>query len=579
RRAIDLLRARPALVNARGAAGTTPLMEAALYGDARLLKTLLELGGDPNRRNDRGSTALLWAVDDAAKVRLLLDAGADPNAGTDFGQAALLQAAGGPLPVVKLLVARGAEVTQPALNVAARDNPEVLRLLLARLPDKGDAAMTALRTGCTACFAQFPASAQLTRGLLMLLPVAGAGQERALSIALERQADVNARDAKRRTPLMMAAISEVAPPTLVADLIGRGADVHATSGEGLNALDYAMRLGRPPLIEAFVAAGARPTTQPAPARATTAPAADARSAILRSVPMLQKSSQVFYDKGGCVSCHHNLLGIVTTRTLHARGLPFDTALEAREIKTLVDDMATSRDQALQGIVVPGGLYTTTGYILMSLDTAGHAPDASTDALVRLLRRSQMRDGSWVSPVRPPSESSVMTATALALRGLRRYGDARDRGDRVAAARALAWLRATRPTNNNEDRTFRLLGLVWGEARASEIQAAMNDLLATQRTDGGWAQLEYRDSDAYATGQALVALHDAGVAVDSPAYLRGLRYLLDTQLADGSWWVRTRSLFTQHYFESGFPHGRDQFISAAATHWAVQALAWSVPPGS
>jgi len=37
-------------------------------------------------------------------------------------------------------------------------------------------------------------------------------------------------------------------------------------------------------------------------------------------------------------------------------------------------------------------------------------------------------------------------------------------------------------------------------------------------------------------------------------------------------VRSRGFGFQPYFETGFPHGRDQFISAAATSWAVMALA-------
>ena len=97
----------------------------------------------------------------------------------------------------------------------------------------------------------------------------------------------------------------------------------------------------------------------------------------------------------------------------------------------------------------------------------------------------------------------------------------------------------------------------------------------KKSDGGWAQLDYRASDAYATGQVLVALHEAGVSARSPAYQRGVRYLLDTQLADGSWLVPSRTLPTQIYFESGFPHEVHQFISAAGTQWATQALAWSV----
>lgn len=80
------------------------------------------------------------------------------------------------------------------------------------------------------------------------------------------------------------------------------------------------------------------------------------------------------------------------------------------------------------------------------------------------------------------------------------------------------------------------------------------------------------SDAYATGQALVALREAGtMAVTDPAYRRGVEYLLSTQLEDGSWYVRSRAIPFQPYFESGFPHGLDQWISAAATNWATRAL--------
>jgi hypothetical protein len=32
---------------------------------------------------------------------------------------------------------------------------------------------------------------------------------------------------------------------------------------------------------------------------------------------------------------------------------------------------------------------------------------------------------------------------------------------------------------------------------------------------------------------------------------------------------------QPYFEAGFPHGRNQFISAAATSWAAIGLAYTL----
>src|SRR5262249_50305479 len=78
--------------------------------------------------------------------------------------------------------------------------------------------------------------------------------------------------------------------------------------------------------------------------------------------------------------------------------------------------------------------------------------------------------------------------------------------------------------------------------------------------------------AYATGLALCALHQGGgVAVDHAAYRRGVEFLLRTQMADGSWFVASRSFALVEYSRSGFPHGHSQFISAAATCWATMAL--------
>jgi len=76
---------------------------------------------------------------------------------------------------------------------------------------------------------------------------------------------------------------------------------------------------------------------------------------------------------------------------------------------------------------------------------------------------------------------------------------------------------------------------------------------------------------------LIALHQAGAIEPSDkAYQRGVIYLLNTQLADGSWHVKSRALKFQPYFQSGFPYGHDQWISSAGTAWAATALALSLP---
>ena len=47
-----------------------------------------------------------------------------------------------------------------------------------------------------------------------------------------------------------------------------------------------------------------------------------------------------------------------------------------------------------------------------------------------------------------------------------------------------------------------------------------------------------------------------------------------QQQDGSLHVATRALTFQPYFESGFPHGHDQWISQAGTAMAAIALSFA-----
>jgi hypothetical protein len=108
---------------------------------------------------------------------------------------------------------------------------------------------------------------------------------------------------------------------------------------------------------------------------------------------------------------------------------------------------------------------------------------------------------------------------------------------------------------------------------------MRELLDVQRSDGGWSDLASMDSTAYATGKALFALHTAGLPATDAAYQRGVQYLMATQMQDGSWHVRTRAAGFQPYFDNGFPHDVDQWISASATSWATLALAVAAPSAS
>jgi hypothetical protein len=65
-------------------------------------------------------------------------------------------------------------------------------------------------------------------------------------------------------------------------------------------------------------------------------------------------------------------------------------------------------------------------------------------------------------------------------------------------------------------------------------------------------------------------------VSDPVYQRGVKWLLGNQQQDGSWYVPTRALGFQPWFDSGFPHAHDQWISAAGTNWAAMALMYAAP---
>src|SRR5262249_7483659 len=133
-----------------------------------------------------------------------------------------------------------------------------------------------------------------------------------------------------------------------------------------------------------------------------------------------------------------------------------------------------------------------------------------------------------------------------------------------------WLTKQTP-KTTEDKAFHLRALVEGKMDDDEIKKARTALVAEQRSDGGWAQLPDLQSDTYATGIVLTALHRSGLRAGNPTYRKGVEFLLKTQQSDGGWLVTTRSRPVQVFFDNGDPGGKSQFISTTATNWAILAL--------
>lgn len=316
------------------------------------------------------------------------------------------------------------------------------------------------------------------------------------------------------------------------------------------------------------------------ARATEPPAnspEEIKAAVGKALPLLLRGAEGHVAKRSCFACHNQALPMLAFTTARPRGFSVRDEDLKKQTEFIAEFLERNQEEYRQG-KGQGGQVDTAGYALFTLELGGWKPDATTEAVVEyLLLRDKDRDHWRTTSVRPPSEVSDFTPTYFALRALRKWGvsEQKERVEkRVETVRG--WLLKARATDT-EDRVFRLWGLQESGADDKEIRSAARELIQSQREDGGWGQTDSMDSDAYATGSALVVLHQAGgLATSDPVYQRGITFLLKTQRDDGSWLVRSRSKPFQTYFESGFPHGKDQFISMAATGWAATALALACP---
>lgn len=589
---VDIASDTPELLNARGTDGSTPFMVAALYGDASLVSRLIALGGDPNIGNDAGVTALIWAATDPAKVRILVDAGADVNARSDNARTPLFAAATrhGNAGVLELLIEQGAEVNPPNLGPAdstplveaARvGDAEMVRLLVDRGADAravgGMALTAAFLTRCGECVDRLVAegldASAFTEALFATVPDGNIDTARFL---LDHGADLDARDPFGRTPLMYAVASDLLPLDIVRLFVERGADVNAISNrDNETPLGIARRRGPTPIVDFLVSVGATAPPDRAPQLAVLETNA-IEDAIGRSIPLLQAADRSFTARSGCVSCHNNSIPAMAISLARSGGFPVDEQVAQGQVIENAGVLARAREQFRQGIsLIDIADVPIFSYVLIGQAGEGYEPDATTDAVVMHLERHQLPDGHWPGPlssVRPPLTNGVIGWTALGLRAIQLYPPNVDRDRWVDAVdRAAAWLATDAQPRTTGDRAWRLLGLAWADRDPSAIEEATAELLALQRDDGGWAELDTLASGPFETGQALVALEAAGVPVSDAAYQRGVRFLVNSQLADGSWFVQTRALGFQPYFDNGFPHQLSQWISGAATSWATMAL--------
>ncbi len=599
-----------ALLDQKGSAnitddrGITPLMYAAEIGSADALRLLIDRGADVNAQNAFGSTALMWSVSDSAKVRLLLDHGAQVNTAARSGRTALIIAAftNPSAEVVRLLLDKGAKVgvmdsrhvtplnaatfgndtatvrlllearadidtpdtfigLTPLMNAAGNRNVEAVKLLLAKGAKVNAVSKTEglpkIQTGTV----EFG-------GWTPLLMAAAFGPPEAVKALLDASARIDAQDYRGFTPLMLAVGTDRYDRRTVNMLMAHGADLRPANHAGETALDWADKFGDREVIRAL---GGSPEDLAKPVRLSDE-MPDARTAIARSMRLLDSTTDQFFHKSGCFACHEQPPAEFAAAAARAKGIPVDEKASHQRVLQIT---STINPAALEGAAALGGADNNL-YSVEALVRGGYPHNRITDFLAANLAMSQGGDGGWHLPgySRSPLQDSDFSRTAMAMRALKTYGPpGRVNEMKQRMERGKQWLMHAEPVIL-EDMDMRLAGVAVAGASPVELRKLAEPILALQRPDGGWAQRRGFPSDAYATGMTLWALNEAGVVRRDA---KGVKFLLGTQSADGSWHVVSRATKFQQYFESGFPYGQDQWISTMATGWAVNALALSIEP--
>jgi ankyrin repeat protein len=603
-------------LNTPDASGRTPLMQAAAFGNIETLRVLLDAGAEVNARNRADATALLWAAGDPEKARLLIERGADVKLQSKQGRTPLMVAASRPanssvvalllakgadpraqdrlgttvlslacrfgdLESVKLLLRAGAEPNVPdslgrtSLSAAAvGGNPEIVRLLIQHGADVHVATRRPAPSVIPVSVTIQKHGPPTGRGVTPLHYAAAFGPLESVQMLLKAGANVNVQDDRRLAPLSFAVATEYPSLSIVRALIGAGAEVNTPDNFGDTPLDWAEKFGNPQIIAELKRAGAKNGKKYESPRLTGQDTREPAVALARATKLLETSAAEFFKGSGCVSCHHQNLIARAQISARAAGVSINEATLIEQTLQMKAQWIPLQESFLQAIL-PGGGASRLAENLLGLKAANYAPDGITDAAVAAIARSQMPDGSWASGEvqhRPPIAQSVFASTARVIHALQDYAiPARKDEFAERISRACAWLLKTRPVTT-EDHSMRLWGLKQSGAPRHEIRKAANSLLALQRADGGWGGNRHMKSDAYATGVAMTVLVESGaLAVSTGPHRRGMHFLLSSQFPDGSWHVRSRSIKFQPYFESGFPFGHDQWISTAATAWAVRAI--------
>jgi len=318
------------------------------------------------------------------------------------------------------------------------------------------------------------------------------------------------------------------------------------------------------------------------------PAAGAQAAVHKALLFLASDMRTWRQERRCAACHHGPMYVWAANVARQQGYAVDDADVAETTQWLV----SSDEARIFPKAAPSGgnkprLSQATIYLAHALNMLPADEPARKEGWKRIaehLAAAQDDDGSWTGPAgRPPIFGSAEIVTRLAEIAVAESGPTTTANTadvpRLAdsspldgpRSRARAWL----VRSPSEDSHQALALQLWSEGVRSQTNRTEKNgdggifakrLSELQRADGGWSQSPELPSDAFATGQTLLAFHRYGVEGNDDRVKRAIAFLARTQNANGTWPIKSRIDPA-----TGKPAQNLNPITYAATAWATLGL--------
>ncbi len=339
----------------------------------------------------------------------------------------------------------------------------------------------------------------------------------------------------------------------------------------------------------LITAACASTSEPDGVREQSARADEPMAAVFlaeNAAKSLDASAAMWLKHYSCLQCHAAMMHPVARRAL-ARTVATPTEVQAFVESSVREVWPTKgvRYDHLKGktLLMHGDMPPATEPISFALGLAyadhdcGKVVSPTTRAVLLKLVSRQRSDGGFniardgVPEMLHEFDQALLAAIAI---GIAPGGLAQEEPFKGAVDGIRRYIRE-HPASCAWQRGM----MLWAEFAAggfldaSAKRQALKELLALQRPDGGWAlpglltdatRQKYQfaadaPSDGYATGFVIYVARQSGVAKDDPRLQRGVSWLKTHQRQSGRW------------FLASLVGRKGNFISNAATAWAVLGL--------